>query len=299
VLPKSDPVIQDFVKLCTSTWRQRNPNWEVRILNTTTVKEWLGPSDLPDGFDSLNLQLAHKADIIRLALLAKHGGVWLDASSILLHPLDDLFGSNITRSIFNLPFPAVMPGLQDKRVDWRYHVENWVLAAPPKDPLLEAVGGCVWKFFQEPPEKTKHFETTGLFTKAQIEMLRYVGIWEYLSTTACFLKVIDEDAAIADWYLSPRVQHINPVAKVGTWWWTQPDLARKVLLESVNQTMVSTLLHGVPIFKFDHAMRKHWIGALTPEELLCRNNTLRVVLSSLGVSSHARCENSSEAKVSE
>eukprot|EP00930_Biecheleria_cincta_P018175 TRINITY_DN14248_c0_g1_i1.p1 TRINITY_DN14248_c0_g1~~TRINITY_DN14248_c0_g1_i1.p1 ORF type:complete len:525 (+),score=118.64 TRINITY_DN14248_c0_g1_i1:24-1598(+) len=299
VRPTSEPIIQDFVKLCTSTWSLNNPNWEVRILNTTTVKKWLGPSDLPEGFDNLSVQLAHKADIIRLALLAKYGGVWLDATSILLQPLDDLFGSSRQRTFFNLPFPALLPGLQEKRVDWTYHVENWVLAAPAKDLLLRTVGDCVWKFFQEPHEKTHHFETTGLFTKAQIEMLRYVGVWEYLSTTACFLKAIDEDAAIADWYNSPRVRHINPVAKAGTWWWTQPDLAKKVLLESVNQTMVGTLLHGVPIFKFDHKMREGWIRPLTPEELLCRNNTLQVVLHSLGVPRSARCNESLEESVSE
>jgi len=290
VMPDSPAVLLDFVDLCGSTWKTRNPGWEVRVLNSTTVQDWLGHGDLPDGFDSMKMKVAHKADIIRLALLAKHGGVWLDASSLIMQPLDDILGSHQKRTFFNLPYPSVVPGLVDQRVDWKYHVENWFLAAPPKDPFVEAIIPCVWEFFEQPAEKRKSYSDTGLFTKSQVQMLKFLGITEYISTTACIFKAIDEDAAFASWYVGPQVQHVNPAAGVEPWVWNQPLLAKQVLFDRNNQTMVDTLMHDVPIFKFIHDMRSYWILPLTPKQLLCKKSTFHVVISELGYENKDFCD---------
>jgi hypothetical protein len=289
VRPSSPPVLLEFVNLCMSTWKGRNPGWEVRLLNETTLTDWLGHDDVPEGFNSLKLMLAHKADIIRLALLNKYGGVWLDATSLTIQPMDDFFGSHRERTFFNLPYPALVPGSVDQRVDWTYREENWILAAPPKDPFFEQITSCVWHFFRLPAEKRKSLEDTGMFTRPQLQMLQFLGIDEYVSTTACIFKVVNEDAAIASWYFGNRSRHVNLIANVGTWWWTQPALAKQILLETTNQTMLDTLLHGVPIFKFDHNMRAGWILPLTPKALWCKHNTLHALINKLGVESNKSC----------
>eukprot|EP00435_Cladocopium_sp_Y103_P038636 s224_g10.t1 len=66
--------------------RRLNPGWTVHVLDQETVWRFISREDLPRGFDRLKIQ--HRSDAIRLALLVKYGGVWLDATVLLLRPLN-------------------------------------------------------------------------------------------------------------------------------------------------------------------------------------------------------------------
>jgi len=291
VMPSAPQVTSEFIELCKASWKKQNPDWEVRLLDEHTWKDWLSAADLPHNFDDLMIQ--HKSDVIRLALLNKYGGVWLDATSITIKSMDDLLGNRTDRQrlFFNLnaPIPNV-----DRRVDWRSYVGNWFLAAPPKDPLMEQTTNCVWKFFALPAEKRKSFATTGMFTVPQLQMLQRLGIWEYVSTTACLFKSIAEDAGIADWYFSDKVQHIDPVAKIGTWWFSQLDMARLELFHRQNQSLAHQLEHDVPIFKVTAPMRNSLITPLSPKDLWCQDSTFHSLITSIGIENHVLCDEKRE-----
>jgi len=72
----------ELVNKCIDSWRKHNPDWEIRVLSDTTLNKWL------PGFDHSGYELmAHKADMIRLMLINKYGGVWSDASVALTEPI--------------------------------------------------------------------------------------------------------------------------------------------------------------------------------------------------------------------
>eukprot|EP00439_Symbiodinium_sp_Y106_P006149 s3875_g1.t1 len=200
--------LRAFLDLCHQSWRQLNPGWYVRILNQDTIWQYLLKEEMPEGFDDLSIQ--HKSDAIRLALLVKYGGVWLDASTLLLQPLSNVVNMvDPSQRIFyaneNLINREVFA---ENRYGSEFHIENWFFAAPPQDPFLARTMSCV-KFGHSITDKFRLGERPDIFTARQLEDLHALGIGNYLLTDACMFKTIDEDKALYDWWKSPSVHRIN------------------------------------------------------------------------------------------
>lgn len=75
----------EIVRLCVASWRKFAVGADIAVLDEDSLFNYLEPQDLPVRFDELRVQ--HQSDFIRLALLARHGGVWMDASIFLTQPL--------------------------------------------------------------------------------------------------------------------------------------------------------------------------------------------------------------------
>ena len=71
-----------YLKLCIKTWKMFLPEYEIEILNYEKVKEYLG-EDLLSKILCNNLSLFVQADAIRVAILNKFGGIWMDADNII------------------------------------------------------------------------------------------------------------------------------------------------------------------------------------------------------------------------
>jgi hypothetical protein len=112
------------VQVCVNSWSKYNPEYTIRLLNAETAKSWLG-------YDPLTLRMADSvqrvSDIVRLEVVAKHGGVWLDASFLLTAPLSK-WVSPTGFTGFTLEFS---PG--------RPVYESWAFAAPAGDPFVTAL----------------------------------------------------------------------------------------------------------------------------------------------------------------
>lgn len=63
-----------------------NEGWEVRLLNTNSIKKYLDEIPYYEGdFDTLDYILpSHKADYVRCLLVGYYGGVYFDMSTILI-----------------------------------------------------------------------------------------------------------------------------------------------------------------------------------------------------------------------
>ncbi|GFH26773.1 capsular polysaccharide synthesis, partial [Haematococcus lacustris] len=59
------------------SWRAYNPTWRVVLLDNTTLSTYVPDLVLP-----LEAGAQAKSDLLRLALLARHGGVWADATML-------------------------------------------------------------------------------------------------------------------------------------------------------------------------------------------------------------------------
>lgn len=70
--------IERMVTITLSTLQKR---WIVTLLNATTLSQYLPVEEFPSTFPLLSSQL--KSDVIRLALLERYGGWWIDVTSIV------------------------------------------------------------------------------------------------------------------------------------------------------------------------------------------------------------------------
>lgn len=82
--------IYPFHKLCIKTWKQNNPKYRVIIVDKNNVYNYLDKKDLPPNWEKIE-QIQHKSDFVRIALLEKYGGIWIDISTICLKPIDSVF----------------------------------------------------------------------------------------------------------------------------------------------------------------------------------------------------------------
>ena len=76
---------------CADTWRSRNPDWDIELLDgaSEVAADLLSPVVQQEA----EAALPARADLLRLALLARHGGVWADATLWCARPLDDWIDS--------------------------------------------------------------------------------------------------------------------------------------------------------------------------------------------------------------
>lgn len=75
----------EYLKLCVETWKKFLPDYEVVILDYSSLGDWLGE----DYFDKSLYEyypLAQQADAIRCALLQRYGGIWFDVDTIITSP---------------------------------------------------------------------------------------------------------------------------------------------------------------------------------------------------------------------
>ncbi|MFZ3123667.1 MAG: capsular polysaccharide synthesis protein [Acidovorax sp.] len=111
------------VQRCFDNWHRFNPRFDIRILDDTTVRAYI--AHIPPVLDAVSA--AKRADWIRLELLRRYGGIWLDSSTILTASLDwvlaqqtqaqsDFIGYYLERYTSDPACPVV---------------ENWFMAAPP------------------------------------------------------------------------------------------------------------------------------------------------------------------------
>lgn len=123
-----------FFQSCVETWRRFNPHWDIRILEKSTVHDYLSEADLPNRWAHL---LSHQieSDAIRLALLSRYGGVWIDVSVILRTPLDELCWDEICAG--EVPAAAFFHGhYGTEAFGGKDFTESWFLATRSNNPFF-------------------------------------------------------------------------------------------------------------------------------------------------------------------
>ena len=120
-----------LVKKCVHNWKRYNPGWDVRMLDKNTVYDYLDEDSFR--ISNINNFIQKKSDIIRLNLLEKYGGVWMDSTIFCccdlswIHAVQDHRNSTmvayyIPRSTTNDAYPVI---------------ESWFIASIPNHPFIQ------------------------------------------------------------------------------------------------------------------------------------------------------------------
>ena len=104
------------VRRCIESWRQHNPDWDLRVLDADSVTSYADMTDVP-----ASLPFRYHADMLRLRLLKDHGGVWADATVYCHRPLADWIPLHLMSGFFLLRNPG--PGRL---------MSSWFMAGQPR-----------------------------------------------------------------------------------------------------------------------------------------------------------------------
>lgn len=117
--------VQSFVNKIT----RENPEYKLTVVNSVNLQQYLPGVE----FTRADLMVSHRSDYIRLELLYRYGGIWLDATTILNRTLDEFLAVNLDNHYDMVAFYRDV-----STVDKRYPIiESWFLAAPPGNDFIK------------------------------------------------------------------------------------------------------------------------------------------------------------------
>lgn len=209
------------VQRCIDGWRRLHPHFDIRVLDDRSVLQHLPalPAALQDASP------AKRADWIRLELLLRHGGIWLDASTILTRPLDWVLAEQArTGADFVGYYLALYTSVPERPV-----VENWFMAAPPASPFIAALqreftGEVIARSGEE---YIAHLQAQGLYEQA----LQRIDAPAYLTMHLALQVVLLRGGA---WRLSLARAEDGPYLYHALGGWRRAPLKLRLLFSRIR-----------------------------------------------------------------
>ncbi len=78
----------EVVQKCLASWKKYNPTWKIISLDKNNLENNINLRDVVD-IHRKDISIQEVSNIVRINLLAKYGGVWVDATCFCCQSLDD------------------------------------------------------------------------------------------------------------------------------------------------------------------------------------------------------------------
>jgi len=148
------------VRCCLASWRRLNPGWQVVVLDRSTLARYADVGLPQATFESLGVQM--QANLVRLALLLRHGGVWADATTLCVRPLDEVIHELVAPSGF-----FAFTNASRERL-----LSNWFLAALPQHPIVAGLRTRLIGYFSAHPPSPRDHRWQRLLHKLARELFK-------------------------------------------------------------------------------------------------------------------------------
>lgn len=123
------------VRRCWEAWREKNPGWHVEIADSAQAKALFAEAGLAHAPKTMQGQ----ADVFRVLDLAKNGGVYVDAATVPIAPLDAWVHDWARDGFFAFHDPY------RKRP-----IENWCLASAPGNLIMATWAKHILAYWDRP-----------------------------------------------------------------------------------------------------------------------------------------------------
>jgi Capsular polysaccharide synthesis protein/Polysaccharide pyruvyl transferase len=157
----------DLVRACLTSWANRNPGWIHHILTRDTLPLFLPEARNAGSLLARDLPPAALSDVVRVELLSRFGGVWVDATCYCLQPLDDWLAEAMSAGFFAFSKPG-----PDRMLS------SWFLSSEPASPVLRAWKRRMEAFWRQRLETEDYFWFHHLFELAYNEDPSVRATWE-------------------------------------------------------------------------------------------------------------------------
>jgi hypothetical protein len=124
-----DGDIPPQVHSCIDSWKRWNPSYMVVVLNKQNLQEYLPDVDLVK-MKHVNDAVQRFSDFVRIHIMAKYGGIWLDGSTICNQPLDWIHKIQKQKHVEFIGYYTDMMTFDEYR-DTSPVLENWTFACIP------------------------------------------------------------------------------------------------------------------------------------------------------------------------
>lgn len=197
----------ELVHRCIHSWRYYNPDWAIVVLNQTSLSAYLSPEEMAFLNSKPSLSRAHYADIVRLMLLDRHGGVWADATVFCHRPLNEWLPAVLTYhdAFFAFSWPAA-----ERRL------ANWLLYAKAGGYLIGTWKDFCMGYHKEYEEVPWYFIHHYIFNGLYDGIEEFRNSWDevltvqandlgphYLLIQGYFSEITDEVKSVIDSKASP------------------------------------------------------------------------------------------------
>ena len=154
----------EIVKKCVQSWRFYNPDWNIITLDDSNLHQYI---DLTIYDAKPNMSQNHRANMVRMLLLNKYGGLWTDATTFCNRPLNDWLPHYAKEGIFmfNNPRPGVL-------------VSNWFIYSEPNNYIMKQWLDKSERFFINKDGCDEYFWMHSLFLKMYTKNIIFRQSWD-------------------------------------------------------------------------------------------------------------------------
>ena len=146
----------DIVKMCVESIKRTFIDWQVVVLDGHNYTDYVSvPESIVAKMKDGVIPLAHFSDILRLELLVKYGGLWIDSTVYcsvgrvkITPPLNNL----VSHRLF--AFRNIGDG--SEKVE-EYNISNWFIYAHPNHEILIATLRLLYQYWEDVDELTDYF----------------------------------------------------------------------------------------------------------------------------------------------
>ncbi len=157
----------EIVRACRRTWEALNPTWTLRPLTRASLPAVLDERALASIGATPPPALQTLADIVRIELLARDGGVWADATTYCLRPLDTWLPEATPNGFFAFAKPG-----PDRMIS------TWFLAAAPRSALLERWAAHMRAVWNAHTEREHYFWLHHTFAACYENDPEFRALWD-------------------------------------------------------------------------------------------------------------------------
>lgn len=127
-------VLHPIIQIHNDNWKKKLPEWEIHLITMKNIDDYI-PKLYYSRFKNLIYQ--HFADHIRLYLLEKYGGVWMDGSILIKNPL---FINNMYNDMIKNKYDIGLFEYSIKSSKEQPYLENWFIMSPKNSQIIN-----IWK----------------------------------------------------------------------------------------------------------------------------------------------------------
>jgi hypothetical protein len=144
------------------TWERMHPDWEYTLWDERAVKR-LRPENMKLFRRLCDIgRFDGASDVARAEILLRHGGIWVDADSECLRPLDGASFLDARFFVVEDPFvPAALPVIKETLGDVDHLVAGGFMGSEPNHPILRRYVDSMSRLVREGRPLTPTWITVG------------------------------------------------------------------------------------------------------------------------------------------
>lgn len=140
----------EVVRVCVRSVMENLSDRNVHILTEENYRDYVTfPPFIQQKIDSGVISKTHMSDLLRLELLIRHGGLWLDATVLCTSPEVPAYMTDCDLFLF-----------QDLKPGWDGHcqrISNWMISACTNHPMLRLTRALLYEYWRKNNDVEDYF----------------------------------------------------------------------------------------------------------------------------------------------